>query len=234
MADIKFISGEGKPRVVVVHATTIYDVSGATVFTATSVTLTGNTFVKVRERHRVRSYQVIAGQPNKLVWAKVTAINAGTYTVTVDAWVGGTPTNGQDLIFDGWVIDLPYCEELAETFAPDQLVHNLYQSRKDAEFYGYGYQAELNYDSLIEADVLLSLRPALNMNIDDALIFYPRSDRLGRGYNVMHGAAIKIARHIDRSHKHVKFVFKGKENVPFPIPNSGYGFGYATNYGHQL
>ncbi len=175
-----------------------------------------------------------AGQPNKWIWGKVTAVVSGS--LTVDQWVGGTPTDGQTCYVDGWVIDLPFCDEnhLLEQFTSDQLIHNLYRSRKEGKDFGWTYEAKLSYESLIEADVLLSLRPALNAKQDDRLILIPRVDRMTRGYNVLKAGAIKIARHVDRGHKFVVFAFQGKEDVPFPIPESGYGFGYAKRYGRQL
>lgn len=235
MADIKFISGEGKPRVVVVHATGAQVGDGGWTYNATAVFSTNiGANYGVRVGMRVYSHKVISGQPNKKVWGKVTAMDAGS--LTIDQWIGGTPTNAQVCYSEGWVIDLPYCtkDRLVETFTPEQLVHHLYRNRKDEKSYGWSYEAKLSYEEHIEADVLLSLRPALNKRTDDRLILIPRVDRPHRGYNVYYGGAIKIARQSERGHSLVALTFVGKESVPFPIPNSGYGFGYAKNYGHQL
>lgn len=233
MADIQFISGSGKPRVLVVHSSATAVGDGGHTYNATTV-FSDNIGLnyQVRLGMRIHAFKAIAGQPNKKVWGKVTAIEPGS--LFVDAWYGGTPTNGQGCFRDGWVVDLPVCENLKETFTPDQLIHSLHRNRKAGLFFGYEYKVVLNYENLIEADTLLSLRPALNKRQDDALILIPRIDRPGRQYNVLYDGEIDLSRNAERGHKGVKLSFQGTENVVFPIPSGGYGYGYATNYGHQL
>lgn len=231
MADIKFISGEGRPRVVVIWPNELSSIIGndPPVYTSTSVTSTNIGLTAVKLNMRVASYRVISGQPNRLVWGKVTAID--TNELTVDQWVGGTPTDGQYCFMNGWVIDLPYCQELLETFTPDQLVHSLFRSRREVVFFGWKYAAQLNYSDFIRADVLLALRPALNMREFDRLLLIPRVDRMMRQYNVMYDGEVQIARHATRGHKKVVFRFKAKENVQFPIPTKGWGYGYGKAFG---
>lgn len=233
MADIQFISGSGKPRILVVHAVAAAIGDGGHTYTSTQV-FSNNIGVnyQVRLGMRVHSFRVIAGQPNRKVWGKVVAIDSGS--LTVDAWQGGTPTDFQGCFRDGWVIDLPYCEELLETFTPNQLLHELAWYRREALFFGYSYKARLDYKQFIDANTLLSLRPALNKREDDALILVPRIDRPGRQYNVLFDDAVQLSRHVERGHKNVVLTFAGTESVAFPIPQSGYGYGYAMNYGHQL
>jgi hypothetical protein len=235
---IDFIAGSGKPRVVVVHSTARIIGDGGWTYGTNHVNSSniGSNY-GMRVGMRVASHRVIAGQPNRYVWGKMTGLNFGPGGLTVDQWVGGTPTDGQTCYHDGWVIDLPYAGmkgQLVETFAPETLVHELAVNRKDTRFEGYNYDCKLSYEEYVEADTILLLRPALNAKRDDRLIFIPRSDRSGRNYNVWNAGGIKIARHSVRSHKYFSVTFRGKELVAFPIPNSGYGYGYAQNYGHQL
>lgn len=233
MADIQFIAGSGKPRILLVHSTPIQIGDGGWTYTPEFVYSTniGSNY-QVRLGMRIHSYRVILGQPSRKVWGKVIAIDSGS--LRVDAWYGGTPTNGQICYRDGWVIDLPYCQELVETFTPDQLVHHLYRSRKSALFFGWGYEAQLNYAEYIDANTLLDLRPAMSKRTDDALVLIPRIDRPGRQYNVIFNGEVDLARHQMQGHRKVVLKFQGTENVTFPTPSSGYGFGYGKNYGHQL
>jgi hypothetical protein len=233
MADIQFIAGGGKPRLIVVHATATPISDNSTQYQPNIVVATNiGTNYGVKVGMRIHSFRLIDGQPDRKVWGKVTAIDA--HRLFVDAWYGGTPTDGQICYRDGWVIDLPACQELTETFIPDQLTHDLYRSRKASLFFGWEYKVELNYAEFIPANTLLELRPALNARPDDTLILIPRIDRPGRQYNVIFDGQIDLARHVQRGHKKVVLKFRGKENVVFPTPSAGYGYRYGTNYGNQL
>jgi hypothetical protein len=237
MADIKFIAGEGKPRLVVQyvdHNDGLF--FGSTTFTATTFTLSGIDTSGIKIGHRISSYKNVSGH-FKLTWAKVTGLfpdpGVSEDDIRVDYWVGGTPTNGSNVTVDGWVVDLPYCDNknLVETFTPDQLVHTLYRNTVQTKFYGYTYEARLSYADYISANVLLALRPILNRLENDILILCPRADRPQRNYTVYNSEAIKTARHVERGHKLVTFVFRGTDTVQFPIPNSGWGFKYGGPFG---
>jgi len=230
------INGSGKPRILVIKATAAYTSDGSTTFSATGVTLGGGvSLTAVQAGMRAMSYVVRASKPNLQVYGRITAVNDATDEITVAEWVGGTPTNGQLVFVDGYVIDLPYCQALTETYSPDQLVHNLYRSRKASRFYGWKYSVTLDYSQWISADTLIALQQALNLSEGDSLILVPRVDNAGVQYNVIYNGDISISRFgIAPGHKGVMLAFSGKENVAWPIPTSGYGFGYGTNYGEQL
>jgi hypothetical protein len=176
----------------------------------------------------------------RFTYAKVLEVDDVTDTITVDAWVNGTPSNGQKFFVDGWVIDLPYTKELTESFAPDVLEHSLFRGDSGAEIVtehrGWKYEATLDYSAHIAADVLFQLAPALSLGLNDELYLVPRHDKPQIIYRVYFKEKIELSLFgIAGGHRKVKFVFAGKENVPsFPMAIEGYGFGYAAAYGLQL
>lgn len=230
------INGNGKPRIIVLKSAAIYTSTTGTTYTSNTVVETGSpSFSMIRAGMRVSSYQTRSGKPDLLVYGKITAVNDTTDTITVSEWVGGMPTNGKAFAVDGWVIDLPYCYALLETFKPDLLIHNLYRSRKVAKLFGWEYSATLDYSKHISADTLINLDPALNMGETDELILIPRVDKPGNCYRVIYGGAVNIQRYgLGDGHSGVVLAFAGCENVAWPIPTAGYGFQYAAVYGTQL
>jgi len=182
--------------------------------------------------------------PARTVWGKITAIDAANWIVTVDKWRQGTTEVTPDsatFSVNGEVIELPYCYELVESFEPDVLIHPLFRTsnlpnRVRTKFFGWKYVAVLDYARHIHADVLISMRPALNLKENDNLVLIPRADKPQHQYNVYHGDTVQLAR-FGRApgHKKTVFTFKGKETIPsWPIPESGYGYGYAAHYGTEL
>lgn len=230
------INGDGKPRILVIKATAHYTTTGATTFTSTTVTEAGTpSLTAVRAGMRVRSYVVRSGFPPLEVYGRITAVNDSTDAITVAEWVGGTPTDGQVATVDGYVIDLPYCQALVETFIPDQLIHRLWRSRRASIFYGWGYAVRLDYSQWIAADTLIDMYQALNISGSDKIVLIPRVDKPGNSYNVIYDGDISIQRFgRGPGHRGVTFGFVGTENVAWPIPTQGYGFQYGYTYGTQL
>ncbi len=173
-----------------------------------------------------------AGYPT---YAKITAVNQTTNTITVDEWTNGTPTNNQALVLKGWIADLPRTQEMTEEFSPDILVHNVWRSRKITKHYGWFYRCTLDYSRYIAADTLLDLKPMLAMRTTDELILIPRRDAPEFQYPVYFGSSVSISR-FGRSPGYRKgaFVFEGK----YPLSSwpliDGYGTNYANNYGTSL
>lgn len=115
--------------------------------------------------------------------AKITAI-LDYQTLQIDEWKNGTPTDGQTLYVDGWVIDLPRTNELVEFFIPVTLVHPLYPFKKDWKLYGHDYECLLNYNQYISGDTLLKINKYFEMTENDRLVLVPRVDSYGFQYNV--------------------------------------------------
>jgi hypothetical protein len=169
-------------------------------------------------------------------YAKVTAIDTTSNTLTVDEWSNGTPTDGQALVLSGCVVDLPRTQETTEILSPDVLVHNLWRSRKSAKFYGWFYQCILDYARYLDADTLLSLAPLFSMEETDTLILIPRRDAPELQYNVFWSAPISLSLY-GRSPGYRKpvFILDAKDTVAsWPPVDEGYGSNYAESYGESL
>lgn len=233
------LTGEGKPRVLVVKAVDTYG-SGAlaTVFTATSVTMTGFTaggLVNVVIGMRVLAIRSGDAISPFEVYGRVNAVDDTNGIIGVDEWVGGIPTANSVVAVNGWVVDLPYCRELTEGFREDVNVHHLWRSRKKVKHFGWGYKAVLDYSQHIKADALMEMDPMMNLSEDDELVLIPRVDDPTANYRVFYDGEIVMSRY-PRSggYRKVAIPFAGIENVAFPIPTSGYGFGYGEDYGYQF
>lgn len=233
---VYILNGEGKPRIVVVKATNTYVSVGATTFTATSVVEAGSpSLVGIVAGQRITSFQVIGGQPNKPVYAKILSVDDPTDKIVVDEWIGGTPTNSQIFTVNGWVIDLPRTQEMTERFTPDTLIHSLWRSRKAVKQYGWLYLCVLDYAQYIAGETLRDMQQALNLTANDKLILIPRADVPQFQYNVFFSEPIELSKYgLSKGYRKAQFVFEGKEGLgSFPII-SGYGSSYATNYGINL
>lgn len=230
------ISGTGRPRMIVKKKTNTYASSGTTAYTATTVSETGTPALSaIRAGMRIVSTVTRSSLPPLEVYARVVSVNDTTDVITVAEWVGGTPTDTNAFTVNGWVIDLPYCQSLVEEFEPDQLIHNLYRSRRSAKFFGWQYSARLDYAAWISADTLIDAGVIFNLEEDDELVLVPRVDKPGYNYRVLYDGPIPISRFGKAAgHKGVVLPFRGTANVPWPIPQSGYGFEYSYDYGTQL
>jgi len=229
------INGIGLPRLILI-SDTVYTSGSGTTYTSTTVTETGSPVLSaIVAGMRISSFAVIAGQPDKPVYAKVVSKDDTSDIITVDEWIGGTPTNGQIYVVDGWIVDLPRTQEMTEEFDPDQIVHQLYRGRVKTKFYGWKYRCILDYSKYILADTMVAMRPMLSAKTTDRLILIPRRDVPGFNYNVYYDDMIALTKFaLQPGYRKIGFAFAGKELLAsFPII-SGYGFGYAQNYGTQL
>jgi hypothetical protein len=87
----------------------------------------------------------------------------------------------------------------------------------------------------VKPDTIAEMRNFLSAKATDRLILIPRRDAPGFQYNVYFNSSIRLSR-IGKKPGYKKFMlpFQGKENLAsWPIL-SGYGFGYAQNFGNQL
>ena len=234
------IAGEGYPRLLRLCEIAMYTSGSGTTYTAGGVTVTeaiGNT---PKVGLMISSYVITSGWPDKRTWAKIlTATTGGSSVITVDAWSNGTPTNGQIFTVDGYVMDLPYCNELVEAPTADILEHLLWRqdkgSKSETEFRGWKYEWTLNYSVLISPDVLISMRPALSMGVRDQLVLIPHNDQPGFNYCVHYVGTTPFSKFgITKGYKGVSFVFRADENLASWPLLAGYGCAFATNYGTCL
>ena len=220
-----------------------YESSGTTAYSATGITETGSpTYPSVIAGMRVSSFKTVSGVDYP-TFAKITAKATGALTIdTVVGWSNGTPSNGKRFLVDGWIADLPYCQELEERFEADDLVHELFAGDAgtidEVKHRGFKYFLRLDYSKFISADTLISMRDFLSAQGKDRLVVIPRIDKPQFQYNVRFVDAISLSRYgKSPGYKKPIFSFKALENLPgFPIENNrgGYGTGYATNYGVNL
>lgn len=168
-------------------------------------------------------------------YGRVTSVDQSNNRIDVDSWINGEPVNGDTFVVNGWVSDLPYCQQLVETFSPRQLLHPLFRGRKEEEFYGYDYRAELSWAQYLSADDLYTLNRFMNRRALDDLIFVPRIDEPRYQYRVVIAGPSALALFgVAGGHSRFTLTLEGKELVLFPIVASGYGFNYATLYGTGL
>lgn len=174
---------------------------------------------------------------DRLRYARIISVDDANNKLTIDSWVGGTPTNGAAFKSDGWIADLPFTkkEGLIETFGPLVLVHPVWDDRKLTKHRGFEYACVLDYSEGLYGDALILLRPHLNMQREDRLVLIPHVDKPEFSYNVYFSDPFDLAQ-FGEGLAHTKAVFKfvGKEKVSsFPIV-SGYGSNYANDYGNGL
>jgi hypothetical protein len=229
--------GVGKPRIMV-DDDLIYTATGTVAFTATTVSETGSpSLSQIRVNMRVRG--IVTGTPDKVSFGKVAAVDDTNDIITVDAWTNGTPSAANKFTVEGWIIDLPYCNELTERFEPDYLTHELYRGDKGAKidtlFRGWKYVCTLDYSRYISADTILSMRKALGPAKDKAITLIPHADQPGFNYEVLYDAAVDVSRYgISPGYRKPVFVFRCVENIPSWPLIDGYGMEYGTDYGNHL
>jgi len=233
---IQTIAGSGTPRLVLIQSDVTYTSSGTVAFTATSITETGSpSYASVSLGQRVLSNRVVSGL-GLPTYAKITAKAAGV--LTIDGWTNGTPTDSS-FIVDGWIADMPRCQELTEIFEPDVLVHSLYRGDMGSSFAtkhrGWRYTCVLDYSKYISADAILSLRRQLAQRANDNLVLIPRNDQPKYQYNVFYGKPVELSRYgISAGYKKMVLAFTGKENLASWPLIDGYGTNYANAYGTGL
>jgi len=237
---IQSIAGLGKPRLIA-EGDTLYTSTGATTFTATTAyEASSPALASIRAGMRIRStYVPGGGDPNKTAYARVLSVDDASDTITVDAWYPVQPTNAQVFTVDGWIVDLPYCQEMTETFEPDYLIHSLYRGDEGTEikarFRGWKYTCALDYGRFLQADVYLAMRPALQTATAKSLVLIPRADYPRFNYEVYYSEAVELSRYgVSPGYRKSVFVFRSVRNLPSWPLIAGYGMGYGEAYGTQL
>ena len=237
---IRTINGKGTPRVitetdVVLQSTNVsFFVDGNGRYVA-DFSSNPDPVDAVQAGMRLSSVAVISGQPNKPIYARITAVDEGNYLLYLDAWVPTVPAGTSTAQVDGWVIDLPHCQEITETFEADQNIHNLWRNRIVSKFFGWKYSCVLDYSGYIKPDTIVDARYMLSKDTNESMILIPHKDKPEFQYNVIFDQPINISPFgIAPGYRKLIFGFKGRETVAtLPIAATGYGFGYATNYGVQ-
>lgn len=229
------INGEGTPRLIVI-GDLLFESGTGTTYTSAGVTIVGGADLsQLQVGHRIRSAQVVNSIAEE-VYGKVIGFDDDADTIVVDEWSGGVPTNGQKVYIDGFVLDLPRCQELTEFHRPDQLIHRLHRSRSESKHRGWLYRCVVDYSRYIAGDTLLDMIPALSLKETDRLVLITRKDVPEFQYNV-HFEDEEIAlSFFGRSIGYRKpvFVFVSEDPLAsWPI-EANYGANYANDYGNSL
>ena len=235
-AVIRSINGVGTPRILT-ETDVLFQSSTSTVYNSAGLSIGGSpNLSSILAGMRISSFTVIAGQPNKPTYGRVTLVDDINDVIGVDAWSPTTPTNGQIFTIDGWVIDLPHCQEITETFEADQNVHKLWRERIVTKFFGWKYSCTLDYSRYIKPDTIVDARYMLSKDTNHSMVLIPHKDKPEFQYNVMFDQPISMSPFgIAPGYRKFVLSFRGRESVAaLPIAATGYGFGYATNYGVQL
>lgn len=232
------VTGFGTPRIIKELTTPTFTSNAATTtFTATTAVDSNGIGSLILPKMRIRAKQT-ATLGDKGVWAKVASVNGNT--ITVDEWIGGTPSNAKTFTIDGWVGDLPRSQAMTETFTPEALRHEFYDYSIRSQLKGYHYRAEIRYDQFITQDGLNAVKEVFfhrPTDTEEKLIFIPRKDKPGNNYNAMLDGDLSFRLHPSQEgHAGFSIVLLGRELEPAPgqFVVSGYGYGYSFNYGHQL
>jgi hypothetical protein len=193
----------------------IYESNDETTFDATHAYETGlPTFAAVQINSRISSF-VVSGSLVSPTWAKVTAKAVGI--LTVDGWSAGTPTNAQIFRIDGYVADLPRCQEMTESFEPDDLIHSLYRgdagSEMDVKHRGWKYTCKLDYSRYADSDMLYGMKHQLAPAQKDQLVLIPRRDKPGRQFNVYWSDVIELTKQRLEGYRKPVFTFRSIRNV---------------------
>ena len=211
-----------------------YFSTGATTYTATTVTEAGSPDLSNAKINQ-RIYSTKLGtNPPKEVYARITFVDDTTDTITVDEWIGGTPTNGQGFFVSGWIADLPRTQELTEHWEQDALTHSLLRHRKVSKYFGWYYSCTLDYSKYAPGDLFVRLRHHLNMKGEDRLVLIPRRDAEQFQYTVRFAAGFDVSMLGEGlANRKPVFVFESTETVSnFNLVLSGWGRSYAQDYGN--
>ena len=197
----------------------LYESSTQTEYSENQVLESNNPdFTTVKVNQRIVSY--VGTDSNKLeTHAKILSVTPGTVgIITIDNWTNGIPTDGNRFFCDGWIADLPRCQNMIETYEPDILVHELYNGdygiSYETEIRGFKYTCILDYSQYASGDLIYSLRRQLAQKTKDTLILIPRRDKYGRQFEVFFIDKIEIQRY-GKSYGYKKFslAFQSKMNV---------------------
>ena len=200
--------------------TDIYESTGTTVYTEMTVTETGSPdYGSIVPGHKISSYQT-SGSIIKESFARVTNVVDGA--LTVSEWSNGIPTGGNPFRIDGWVVDLPRCQSMPETFDPVLLIHELYdgpgKTVVKSKMCGWKYSCLLDYTRYLSSDVLYEMRKIFSQNDNDDLILIPRRDTPRRIFRVFWANKIEcVLAGRSPGYKKVAFEFNSIENISQPF-----------------
>jgi len=184
------LHGEGKPRLIIPQA--FYDAQGIRPAMTDTVGSVYQTYTIVFGGTPALSSALVGKQLitknsyDQATKGKIISYSNGGNAVTVDFWDNLLPAAGKTITITNYVIDLPYCEQLVETFKPDLYpVKKLWNTgRKVVKLRGYYYYAALDYSSYTELSTLQPLQDVYNALRTQAMIFLPRRDNPNVNYSV--------------------------------------------------
>jgi len=113
--------------------------------------------------------------------ATITAYSDVDHTITTELW--DYYNVDSDVTVDQYVIDLPYCQSLVETFIPSFLKHPMFNGRVKTKKKGWYYSAVLDYGDYLSLANIDKLKWLYRDDVD-FLVFFPRLDNPYISYRV--------------------------------------------------
>ena len=189
----------------------------------------------------IRSLATVTGVKQE-TRGKIISWNVTNKTFTVEAWENGAPDVNEYIEILDFIVDLPYCQELLETFTPDFVRTKLSNGNIVIDKKGFYYSATLDYSKYAHKDLVESLRGLFRA---DALSieFYPRIDNVSIAYMVDldPDSPFSLAQlYGHQGHKYLVINLIGKQRlmeIPLLTPSvaDGWGdkpYGGNLNYGY--
>jgi len=188
------IHGTGKPRILSTETPVITDVVNSLgagfVKLDTDYTTNMNNTYGTGNWTLVNRWIETFDANNDNIYAKITSVdNSDIQKLYIDQWYGGDievanePVAGHNIFIKGFIVELPYCENLTEQYELDARMRKLENGKMRIDKRGWWYRAVLNYQSFIKKTVLQSLEFVFNLGEND-FYFIPRADNPDIFYQV--------------------------------------------------
>lgn len=242
MAD-NVIHGTGKPRISItsltpIHSNAVKSVVGLVLELNVAVDLANLDLL----HGLVNAVVYSTNSSGQSTYGKIVSYSeTGGEYLTVESWSNSAPKVGNACWIQGYIIDLPYCQKLTESWFPDFIYTKLYGGKIHTNKRGFYYVASLDYSGYAHKNTVLLFRQLLKKNTG-SVTFYPRVDNNAIAYKVELSPETEITlsqiqQHA--GHRNLIINLVGVERLSeIPIydgsVSGGYGDDYGTNYGVGL
>ena len=231
------IHGEGTPRFIISSGVLISDTIADA--SSTSIELTaGADLVGIERDYGLVGRRIYTEQPSGAVtMGVISGYSESPDILQVEEWTNGTPEISIPVTVKDVQLDLPYCQQLQESFTPDFITKKMFSGNIIRIKRGFYYAAQLDYSQYMNKTNLSLLR-YLYRNDTGIITFYPRSDNTRISYIVDIEDAEFMFNQIQKfqGHRGVQINLIGLRRLTEAqiydlAGTTGYGVDYGTNYG---